>query len=97
MQFTLSGLIRLRADQARRGHSQRYPCKASVRLDRETWTAVHIVFKELAPELTESEKLRVLLEYAAIWAPLRDEMLREMVLRERKTGVNGCKQPQKQV
>lgn len=83
--MTLLGLIEVRANQARRvrGVSAgcgRFPVKRSVRLSEDLYKAVHSIFDVLAPDLsfTDSEMLRILIEYAAIWAPLRERVKKDV-------------------
>lgn len=79
--LTLRGLFMARVDEVRRARDERagrYPIRASLRLDRDTWRAVERVWEQYAPSLTASEVLRVLVEYAAVWAPLREELERNL-------------------
>lgn len=85
--LTLRGLIETRRHEARRAHGEnagRYPCKISLRLDFPTYRAVTGIQREYAPELTMSEFVRILIEYAAIFAPLRDELIARTRLEDRK-------------
>lgn len=79
--LTLRGLIEVRRSEARRARDERagrYPVKVSIRLDRATYAAVLGIQRCCAPELTLSELIRILIEYASVFAPLRDEVFAKM-------------------
>nr|CDL67177.1 unnamed protein product [uncultured bacterium] len=79
--LTLYGLIELRRHEVRRARGERagrYPFRVSLRLDEQTYAAVSRMQRTYAAELTESEILRIMIEYAAIFAPLRDELMQKI-------------------
>lgn len=85
--LTLRGLIEVKRHEVRRARNEkagRYPVKLSLRLDRATYTAVLAIQRCCAPELTMSELTRILIEYAAVFAPLRDDILTKMRMNDEK-------------
>lgn len=79
--FTLRGLAAVRRDQIRRARGERsgrFPVKVSTRLSGDVWRAVERAWEDLAPDLTCSEFVRILIEYAAVWAVLREDLERNL-------------------
>lgn len=77
--MTLKGLCKARSREVRRQRGEvgttRFPVKISVRLDSRTWTDVEELRHELAPDLTVSEFVRILLEWVTFWQPLQAKMI----------------------
>lgn len=75
--LTLRGYLVAQKDAVRRARDERagrYPLRISTRLDAATYTALCMLRSNTLPDLTDSEIVRAILEYALVYCDLRDEL-----------------------